>query len=103
MNFLARVLYTKDYYTYLNAYMTGTLNISGTSATLSWTDATGSSGTATLTADSSEGLYHIYGALGTGYIDIYWPIGGQKAVYAHSNSSDGTGTIDEVGETYLTY
>ncbi len=103
MNFLARVLYTTDYSTYLNAYTTGTLSISGTSATLSWVDADGDSGTASLNVTNDDGLYHIYGALGTEYIDIYWPIGGQKAVYIHSDQSDGNGTIDEVGEAYLTY
>ena len=103
LNFLARTLYTTDADAYLNAYISGTITISGNSATLSWALPSGDSGTATLTANTTGGVYHLYGALGDEYIDIYWPIGGQKAVYVQSDSSDGNGTINEVGEAYLTY
>lgn len=103
LNFLARTLYSVDYTNYANAYVTGTISISGTSATLNWADATGSSGTASLAASNSGGVYHLYGALGTEYIDIYWPVGGTKATYIISASTDGTGLVGEVGEAFLTY
>ncbi|MDL1970498.1 MAG: hypothetical protein LWW94_05925 [Candidatus Desulfofervidaceae bacterium] len=111
LNSLFRVLYALDYSEYANAYYTGILSIQGRGAntvTLNWRDASGNNtGTATLSCENLDGLLHIYGADDPNddqsYIDLYWPIGGQKAVYVHSDSSDGQGTIDELGEAYLTY
>ncbi|MBW1999225.1 MAG: hypothetical protein JRJ29_14845 [Deltaproteobacteria bacterium] len=72
-------------------------------ATLSWNQAGGMSGTAALTASSSDGVYHFDGALESDYMDIFWPVGARKAVYIISDSSVGNGTITEVGEAYLTF
>jgi len=37
---------------------------------------------------------------GGDYVDIVWPIGGTKALYAVSASA--TGTVSEVGEAFIT-
>jgi len=103
VNLLARTLYSTDYNDYFGMYFWGTLSTSGTSATLNWNQPGGMSGTATLTASSSHGLYHFDGAMGTDYIDIFWPVGAEKAVYIISDNSAGTGTITGVGEAYLTF
>ena len=104
LNFLTRVLYTTDPESYVNAYITGTLTISGTTATLSWTTAIGDSGEATITAENSGGVYHLHGQLDpNSYIDIYWPVGGKKATYVVSDKADGTGNVTEVGEAYITF
>lgn len=109
LNFLARVLYSAAVFSegagdgYMNAYMTGTLSFSESSATLSYTDPSGSSETASLTAENAEGLLHMHGALDDRtYLDIFWPVGGKKAVYITSNNTTGDGLIIEVGEAYLT-
>jgi len=112
LNFLARTIYASSYAGFSTAYTTGSLSITtaptttatGT-ATLVATPAGGTAATSTLTIDISAstapGVYHMYGALtGGGYIDIVWPIGGTKALYAASASS--TGTVSEVGEAYIT-
>jgi len=104
LNFLARVLYSTDLDTYLNAYVTGNLSLSGSSGTLNWTDPGGTSGTASLTAEKTDGLYHMHGNLNSNiYIDIFWPVGGKKAVYITSNNGSGQWIITEVGEAYLTH
>jgi len=122
LNFLARTMYANNYGAFINAYTAGTLSITapvGTtagSATLTVTDdGTGNAGSApiSLTVDApsstTPGVYHIRGVLtpastgNTGeYIDITWPIGGTKALYAISDNANGNGTITEVGEAYLT-
>jgi hypothetical protein len=104
LNFLARALYAWSYSDYENAYVTGTITISGSSATLDWADAGEDSDTATLAAENENdsGLYHLYGALDSfSYIDIYWPVGGTKATYIVTDNS--SGTVVQVGEAYLTY
>jgi hypothetical protein len=115
LNFLARALYTVDMFyaidngdpiemdAYTNAYITGDLSINGAGATLNWAAAGGDSGTASLTAENTDGLYHLYGPLvdGTDYIDIFWPVGGKKAVYIASYDDAGEWIISEVGEAYL--
>jgi len=111
LKFLARTVYASSYAGFANAYVSGTLTITAPtttagSATLVATPAGGSSTTATLTVDApgstKPGVYHIHGAFGTEYIDITWPIGGTKALYAVSSGTAGTGTVSEVGEAFLT-
>ncbi len=113
LNFLARVQYASDYSSFANAYTSGSLTItapsgsSSGSATLVATPGGGTTATSTLTVDvppsGTYGVYQIHGALtGGGYIDIVWPIGGTKALYAISDQADGTGTITEIGEAYMT-
>jgi len=109
-NFLSRVLYSTEVLVYgeadayINAYVTGDLSISGSSATLNYTDPSGSSGTAPLTVENTEGLSHIHGTLdGSTYIDIFWPAGGKKAVYITSDNETGDWLIIEVGEAYLSH
>lgn len=111
LNFLARSIYASSYSGFANAYTTGSLTITAPtttagSATLVMTQA----GSATTTTDTlsvavpasgAPGVYHISGALGGGgYVDIVWPVGGTKALYAVSASA--TGTVSEVGEAYMT-
>ena len=110
-NFLARVIYSTGVLVdgeadaYINAYLTGDLSLSGSSATLNWTDAGGTSGTASLTAENTEGLYHMHGNLDSStYIDIFWPVGGKKSVYITSDwdEENTEWVITEVGEAYIT-
>jgi len=56
--------------------------------------------TPTFDVDKSTGLYHIYGydAEDDDYVHIYWPVGGNKALY-RTDYGDGV----EVGEAYITY
>ncbi|MDQ6950408.1 MAG: hypothetical protein Q9M26_01935, partial [Mariprofundales bacterium] len=111
LNFLARTMYASSYASFANAYTTGSLTITAPStttagsATMVATPASTTAATSTLTVDvpasGAPGVYHIHGAItGGGYIDIVWPIGGTKALYAVSTNA--TGTIKEVGEAYLT-
>lgn len=109
-NFLARVLYSTEVLVdgeadaYINAHVTGDLSLSGSSSTLNWTDPGGTSGTASLTAENTEGLYHMHGNLDSStYIDIFWPVGGKKAVYITSDNETGDWLITEVGEACLTH
>jgi hypothetical protein len=112
LKFLARTVYASSFTGFATAYVSGTLTITAPtttaagSATLVATPAGGSSTTATLTVDvpgsTKPGVYHIHGAFGTEYLDITWPIGGTKALYAVSSGTAGTGTVSEVGEAYLT-
>ena len=103
-NFLARALYGLDPTGYLNVLVTGDLTISGLSATLNWTESGGTSGTASLTVENTDGLYHMHGVLNsTTYIDIFWPLGGKKSVYITSDNETGGWVITEVGEAYLTH
>ncbi|MDA8169287.1 MAG: hypothetical protein M0Z59_06250 [Nitrospiraceae bacterium] len=101
MNFLSRALYSSASYAY-SYYTWGSITINGTSATLSSTDneTPPSSGTIAATAENRNGVYHIYGhaPAGPGYIDIFWPVGGRKAVYVYSES----GIVVEVGEAFIT-
>ncbi len=111
LNFLARTQYASNYASFATAYTSGTLTITAPtttagSATLVATDAGATtSSTSTLTIDvpasGAPGVYHIHGALTAGgYIDVVWPIGGTKALYAISASA--TGTVSEVGEAFIT-
>ncbi len=121
LNFLARTMYASSYAGFVSAFTAGTLSItapttSAGSATLTVTDdGTGSPAPAPITltvdvpASTAPGVYHIHGTLtpaSTGnngdYIDITWPIGGTKALYAISNNANGLGTITEIGEAYIT-
>ena len=101
MNFLSRTLYASNPYSY-TYYTWGSITIKGTSATLSSTDNENppSSGTIAATAENLKGVYHIYGhaPAGQGYVDIFWPVGGRKAVYVYSES----GIVVEVGEAFIT-
>lgn len=85
LNFLARTLYASDYNDYAGAYVWGSLQISGTGtgqAELDFSTAGGDSGTdISLDVGYFMGLYHVHGALGSEYLDIFWPVGGKKAVY----------------------
>lgn len=111
LNFLARTMYSRDFNNFINAVATGTINITTAPTTtvagaaiLAATDPSGAAINATLTIDaigSKHGMYHIHGVLSDGnYVDIYWPIGGKKATYAISTGV--AGTVDEVGEAYMT-
>jgi hypothetical protein len=109
-NFLARVLYSKEVLVdnldnaYRTSYVTGDLTISGSNATLNWTEGGGTSGTATLAVENTDGLYHMHGTLDSStYIDIFWPVGGKKSVYITSDNGSGNWRITEVGEAYLTH
>lgn len=104
-NFLARTIYGLDPFAYVNAYVTGDLTISGSSATLNWTEGGGTSGTASLTAENTDGLYHMHGNLdSSNYIDIFWPVGGKKSVYITSDWDEELPgwVITEVGEAFIT-
>ena len=112
LNFLARTIYASSYAGFSTAYNTGTLTITTAptattagSATLVATPAGGTASTSTLSIDAvpatKPGVYHINGAMtGGDYVDIVWPIGGTKALYAVSASA--TGTVSEVGEAFIT-
>jgi hypothetical protein len=105
-NFLARTIYGLDPFAYVNAYVTGDLTISGSSATLNWTEGGGTSGTASLNAENMDGLYHMHGNLDSStYIDIFWPVGGKKSVYITSDWDEGLPgwVITEVGEAFITH
>lgn len=111
-NFLARVLYSTEVLVdgetdaYINGYLKGDLSISGSSATLNWTDPVGTSGTASLTAENTDGLYHMHGNLDSStYIDIFWPVGGKNSVYITSDWDEGNTEwiISEVGEAFVTH
>lgn len=114
LNILARTMYANTYSTFSNAYTYGTVTVATApttaatgAGTLSFTTANGSTGTVALTIDKLTanvlGVYHFSGsmpaAIGGGTIDISWPVGGTKALYALSNT---TGNIDEIGEAYIT-
>ncbi len=107
LNFLARELYSNDYTSYQNAYIYGTLTIGATSGSLSGYDAQGNALSAALTVEkvtdsgTFTGMYHLYGPAGSDYIDIYWPVGGGKATYMVSTAANGT--VEGVGEAYLTF
>jgi len=105
LNLIARTLYTSDYDEYINAYITGTLAITGTGAgmaVLNAEDAEDNPIGATLSVENNGGLLHIYGEFGTDYLDIYLPVGGNKATYAISDAANGGGIYTEVGEAYMT-
>ena len=109
-NFLARVLYSTEVLVdnladaYMANYITGDLTISGFNAELNWTDPEGPSGVAPLTVEKTDGLYHMHGNLNAStYIDIFWPVGGKKAVYITSDNGSGDWVISEVGEAFLTH
>jgi len=120
LNFLARTIYASSYAGFVNAFTSGTLTITAPttttptaagSATLVVTPGGSSTpATSTLTvavpASTAPGMYHISGITSDGgWIDIVWPIGGTKALYAISTgvSTSGVGgNVSEVGEAYIT-
>jgi len=110
LNFLARTQYASSFAGFVNAYTTGTITITAPtttngSATLVATQSGGTAATSTLTVvkpvTGAPGVYHMHGAItGGGYVDLVWPVGGTKALYMVSASA--TGTVQEVGEAYIT-
>ncbi len=106
---LVRVIYTNDYSEYQNAYYYGTVTVTGEgqgTVKLDVKNAQGDECVSTLNCENVNGILHIYGADdpndSLSYMDIYWPIGGYKAIYFHSDANDGNGNIDEIGSAYLT-
>jgi len=112
LNILARTIYSNDFSLFLDAYVTGSLDITlapttttvaGT-ATLNVVDPNGTVITGNLAIDAiggKHGVYHIHGTDSAGsYTDIFWPIGSKKATYIVSTGV--AGTISEVGEAYIT-
>ena len=90
------------------SYAYGTIDISGDSAVLSYTDSQGETGQAELTVDGRDtGLYHLHGPIGpTGeaqYTDIFWPVGGTKAALMVSSGTGTNEPIVEVGEAFITF
>ncbi len=113
LHLLARTMYAKDYSAFRNSYVTGTITITaptttaGTATLVATAGGQTTSTTATLTVDvpatTAPGVYHMHGKLSsTEYIDITWPIGGTKALWAISDNGNGNGNITEVGEAYIT-
>jgi len=111
LDFLYRILYVSD--SEISeirdiSYVYGTLNITGSSAVLSYTDSQGETGQATLAVDDREtGLYHIHGPIGPSgqaqYTDIFWPVGGTKGAVLVSSGSGTNDPIVEVGEAFMTF
>jgi len=100
LKLLARALYARSYSGFNNAYHVGTLDIGATTTTMTASDQ-GQTVTGTLTTDVKNGMYHMYGQLGTnaGYFDFFWPVGSAKALYLVSDSA--TGNVNEVGEAFV--
>ncbi|MDA8156574.1 MAG: hypothetical protein M0Z52_09025 [Actinomycetota bacterium] len=97
LSFLARNLYTTDGNYNFNW---GSITISGTSGSITYAGSDGGSGTASLSVLNTNGVYHLsFPSSGGGYIDVFWPVGGRKAIYF---SSDSNGSINEIGEAYMT-
>jgi len=92
-----RAIYSNDYSNFSNTYAYGNVVFSETTAdfTLNGTDYNN----LTLEFNDATGIFHIYGAMGTEYIDFYYPQGAKKAIYIHTNSA---GVIDTLGEAYIT-
>ena len=110
-NFLARSLYStlgggtaSGNYTYhKNAWSYGSLTINTVTGIGSLTiTSSGVTVTVPMTVVKETGMVHIYGALGEGYLDLYWPVGGKKATYVRSANTAGTGLVTDVGEAYVT-
>lgn len=100
LKLLARALYARSYSGFNNAYHVGTLDIGAKTTTMTASDQ-GQTVTGTLTTDVKNGMYHMYGQLGTnaGYFDFFWPVGSAKALYLVSDSA--TGNVNEVGEAFV--
>ncbi len=111
LDFIARPLYTIDpdssalisLVDYKLAVISGTIRSQDDSATLSYRDNEGETGTLALTVENRGGVYHLHGPMGDEYIDILWGAGGTRAVFVSSTQADGNGTIYEIGEAFLTY
>ncbi len=111
LDFIARPLYTIDpdssalisLVDYKLAIISGTLRSQDDSATLSYRDNEGETGTLALTVENRGGVYHLHGPMGDEYIDILWGAGGTRAVFVSSTQADGNGTIYEIGEAFLSY
>ncbi len=100
LKLLARALYARSYSNFNNAYHVGTLDIGAKTTTMTASDQ-GQTVTGTLTTDVKNGMYHMYGQLGTnaGYFDFFWPVGSPKALYLVSDSA--TGNVEEEGEAFI--
>ena len=95
-NFIARSLYVDDYSMGLGV-STGEITLSENSASMEI-----GGNTVALNVNFTNGIYHISGPISQSeFIDIAWPSGGKKAIYAVSDKVDGTGNVIEVGEAYL--
>jgi hypothetical protein len=111
LDFIARPLYTIDLENdelialddYKLAIISGTIRSQDNSATLSYRDNEGETGTLALTVENRGGVYHLHGPMGDEYIDILWGAGGTRAVFVSSTQADGNGTIYEIGEAFLSY
>lgn len=112
LQFLARPLYTLDLEAggpitledYRLAVITGTITSLGRgTATLSYRDAAGETGTLALTVENLGGIYHLHGPMGDEYFDLLWGAGGTRAVFLASTQADGHGKIYEIGEAFLSY
>ena len=111
LDFIARPLYTIDpdsralisLVDYKLAVISGTIHSQDNSATLTYRDNEGETGTLALTVENRGGVYHLHGPMGDEYIDILWGAGGTRAVFVSSTQEDGRGTIYEIGEAFLTY
>lgn len=112
MQFLARPLYTLDLQTnelitledYRLVGITGTITSPGDgTATLSYQDSEGETGTLALTVENRGGIYHLHGPMGDEYFDLLWGAGGTRAVFLSSTQASGHGRIYEIGEAFLSY
>ncbi len=71
-------------------------------AQLNATDYSGTQISADFEWEYGNGIYHFYGSGGGGAVqDIFWPVGGRKALFMESSGSPLK--VDSIGEAYLTY
>lgn len=119
-NFLARSLYFKssyggtwdastNYHHQREGWVYGTITLNTAAGTGSMTQTPAHGGveaTVPLTAEKIlsggifTGMVHMsFNGGGGGVVDLFWPVGGPKATYV-STASDGT--VQEVGEAYIT-
>jgi hypothetical protein len=109
LSFLYRILYVDDAAEMAELpYAYGTLEISGDTAVLRYTDASGETGTAELALEGRDsGLYHMHGPVGPAgesqYTDIFWPVGGTKAAILVYASAGSNSALVEIGETFITF
>ena len=107
LTFLARALYADDYTRFKSAFHTGEIEITagsgGAAPTATMTISGMTTAPATMKASLTNGMYHIEGVPITGgeYFDIYWPLGGTKALYLVSTGNGSTDVVKEVGEAYI--
>jgi hypothetical protein len=109
MDFLFRPIYTVDLEIdnlvelsdYQNNFAFGTLQLEDGTATLTYEDAQGETGTLELTITNLGGVYHFQGPMNDEYLDILWPAGGSRALMLSSTAEDGR--IYEIGEAFMTF